>query len=492
MAGGGGGADDGSTYTLTVGSIYIFNLIVGAGALSMPQAFYNSGYAGGSVLIGMLALMSYMTVSMMNEAMSIANAFLPDAAVAKRARQQQVQNPDNAPLLRNAEAGAPPSDAKAKMYGIHQRVEMAAMAKMFFSKMGMRFFYLVIIVYLYGDLCIYAAAVPASLRAVACHGLNSTGPDTGNSTRPCLGPLDEQRSYYVFLTLFAFTLGPFCFFNVTKTKWLQLFTTAMRWITFIMLIAIAIWGIASRQGFTPDSPRPPESSQVPAFGAEGLAQLFGVSIYSFMCHHSLPSLVTPIANKRNLSGMLAVVFLLILSFYSLLCLTAVFRFPASEFAPKSAALYTLLFQDFSVVEISYFLALFPVFTLSANFPIIAITLRNNLALLFKRERPYPAWVDKYVWPILAIGPPIIVAFFTDDVGFLVSFTGSYAGVGIQYVIPALLCYYGRKKAAAELGTLAGLNPHEAWFKSTKWIVFVLCWSVACVGLVTFNHVYFAK
>ena len=37
------------------------------------------------------------------------------------------------------------------------------------------------------------------------------------------------------------------------------------------------------------------------FDISGMATLFGVSIYSFMCQHSLPSLVTPIRNKSLLS-----------------------------------------------------------------------------------------------------------------------------------------------------------------------------------------------
>jgi len=45
---------------------------------------------------------------------------------------------------------------------------------------------------------------------------------------------------------------------------------------------------------------------------------------------SLPSLVTPISNKRSLGMIFSVVFMLVAAFYSLLCLTAVFRFPGEK------------------------------------------------------------------------------------------------------------------------------------------------------------------
>ena len=41
-----------------------------------------------------------------------------------------------------------------------------------------------------------------------------------------------------------------------------------------------------------------------------LPELFGVCVYSFMCHHSLPSLITPIQNKKSLFKVSFIFFLL--------------------------------------------------------------------------------------------------------------------------------------------------------------------------------------
>ena len=74
----------------------------------------------------------------------------------------------------------------------------------------------------------------------------------------------------------------------------------------------------------------------------------------------------------------------ILGFYALLAFTGIFAFEELN------DLYTLNFQPqpgepWFMKAIHYFLSLFPVFTLSTNFPIIAITLRNNLKALFLTE-----------------------------------------------------------------------------------------------------------
>ena len=66
---------------------------------------------------------------------------------------------------------------------------------------------------------------------------------------------------------------------MTKTKYLQILTTVMRWTAFIIMITLA--GLRLSRGIIF---RPPVSD------FSGVPNLFGVCVYSFMCHHSLPSL----------------------------------------------------------------------------------------------------------------------------------------------------------------------------------------------------------
>jgi hypothetical protein len=87
---------------------------------------------------------------------------------------------------------------------------------------------------------------------------------------------------------------------------------------------------------------------------------------------------------------------------------------------------------------------------SANFPVITITLRENLRTLAHSlagssdEDPLHshehdeeqsggilAFVVRHMYALIAIVPPLVVAFFTEDVSMLVGFTGAYAGLGIQ-------------------------------------------------------------
>ena len=76
-----------------------------------------------------------------------------------------------------------------------------------------------------------------------------------------------------------FSLGSFVFTDVTKTKLLQIVTSFMRWLAFIVMITLAGIRLSRGKVFNP-----------PVAEFSGVPNLFGVCVYSFMCHHSLPSL----------------------------------------------------------------------------------------------------------------------------------------------------------------------------------------------------------
>lgn len=379
------------------------------------------------------------------------------------------------------------SAANGSEFEITQRVEMGKMAKMFFNTYGVFLFNLCIIVYLYGDLSIYAVAVPKSLRDVACTyaGVNNTCNQTVGNDDPCWEGVDltRENAYRVFVFIFFLLLGPFVFFNVQKTKYLQLVTSFARWLAFGIMIILAVIQLAEGKGR--GHPKVGDIAGVP--------NLFGVCVYSFMCHHSLPSLVTPIRNKSRLTAVLAGDYTLILVFYAILSFTGIFTFQSLE------DLYTLNFQPnecgrqsvTNVKFIEYFLALFPVFTLSTNFPIIAITLRNNLQAVLARPS-FSMLVNRVLIALLAVVPPTIVAVITNEVDFLVGITGSYAGAGIQYVIPAFLVLLARRQVVDLEARLGGVQLHRSPFSSAIWVYLVLGWAVLCVVFVTVNHIITGK
>ena len=89
----------------------------------------------------------------------------------------------------------------------------AKMSEMFFSPLGLKAFYVVICLYLYGDLCVYLTAIPSSLTSVVwfdellliigIHYNMPSSSNTTNSSEHCMGTLTKKQSYYVFLVRHA-------------------------------------------------------------------------------------------------------------------------------------------------------------------------------------------------------------------------------------------------------------------------------------------------
>ena len=164
----------------------------------------------------------------------------------------------------------------------------------------------------------------------------------------------------------------------------------------------------------------------------------------------------------------------------------------SLFSESISGVYT--FNKFSYhwyVKNSYLLIIINAYCLSTYLHFVkknynpqlsfsAITLRNNLKTLFLTEgntlnfillnltmiffkialklivefllgRMYSWFTRHLIFPLLALVPPIAVAFVTNSLEFLVGITGSYAGAGIQYVVPALLVYFGRSASVNAIG-----------------------------------------
>lgn len=173
-----------------------------------------------------------------------------------------------------------------------------------------------------------------------------------------------------------------------------------------------------------------------------------------MCHHSLPSMLTPIDKKKNLTFWLMIVYILVLFVYYLITMTGIFAFDEIE------DVYTLNFvmnqcgltnatnniakEEANIAFFNFFLPLYPVFTIFSSYTVIALTLINNLKIVLA------FWVDadqtalKYTYPLIAIVPPLAVSIFTENVALIVSLVGAYTGSLIQYVFPTLLVYYSRR------------------------------------------------
>ncbi|VDD84866.1 unnamed protein product [Enterobius vermicularis] len=467
------------TYSSKVGLLFIFNIIVGTGALALPKSFQVAGYGASVILIHISCLASFICATFIVESMAVANA----AILRKKRRGCEVEE-----------------DADfSEVYSIKQRTEISEMAKLFLNHTGLVFSYLILALYLFGDLTIYCTTVSKSIMNIVCDSV------TGNFTEndPCWRKnainFNRNNAYRMAILLFTTIITPMVLMGITRTKYLQISTSLSRWAAFVLMIMLAVISL-----FKDGVEASPHFFEINGFGS-----LFGTTVYAFMCHHSLPGIVTPMRQKRNVIAGIGVVYIIILLFYITLSLTGSYAFR------KVFDVYTLNFlhdedaQSLLYKILHYFLALFPVFTLSSNYPIVANTLANNLYVLFESLLPSPVSEERQsllssavdselsppsplierrkkftrgccIFSVIAI--PACISFFTDNVLLLASLTGSYPGVGVQYLIPSgIFCRYNRR----EFGTPVPAESSSP-FKSMFWPYAMFAWSALAIGMVTAN------
>ncbi len=226
-----GGAVGGGTYTKKVAFIYIFNLVVGVGALALPYAVHQTGIILGTIFLAFCALLAYITITFIIETMSASNALLKiEKQKLEREQEQEKTQIDvvvgapsvvvavggdvsvnydddvvvtnttgdhgdekhveTSPLLLNKDSKVKGEKKRRKRgankkklavveeyspeelsyyqnpFAIDLRTEIGLLSSQFLGPVGKYVFYFIIWIYLFGDLAIYAVAVPSTLLKV--------------------------------------------------------------------------------------------------------------------------------------------------------------------------------------------------------------------------------------------------------------------------------------------------------------------------------------
>lgn len=483
----------GATYSTPVAAIFIYNLIVGAGCLLLPRAFQTAGIVLSAVFLVFMAFLSFMTATWVVETMAAANALLEkDRLDDEKAgllddegdgfrTHSNTSNSINETLTSYRLSSEFSFSAngtqfqyeqvtrvKEDFFHLDHKVEVGMMAEIFLGWIGQKLFYAILCVYLFGDLAIYAVYVPRSLVTV-------TGSFSLGSWH-----ISEQDAYYIFLALFTLATAPFCFFDFQKTKYMQITTMVCRNAAFAAMVIIAIVAIAQGDGADVSKIEIADFSAFPA--------LFGASVYAFMCHHSIPGLLSPVEKKNKVTTLFVVDFVSVATAYILLAYSAVFAY--DQYTIPST--YTTFFKGQTNDVVAIILALYPVFTLTTNFPLICITLRNNL-VRFVPDREDGAWVwlqrlKRPLCAIVAIAPPICIAYATCDVFLLVSITGSYPGLGIMFFIPIVLVFFARRRVRKVFGESGAYNKHRSPFHHWAWLAVVTLIACCFLGFTVYNMV----
>eukprot|EP01029_Cantina_marsupialis_P007347 TRINITY_DN181246_c0_g1_i1.p1 TRINITY_DN181246_c0_g1~~TRINITY_DN181246_c0_g1_i1.p1 ORF type:complete len:468 (-),score=108.41 TRINITY_DN181246_c0_g1_i1:242-1645(-) len=412
-----------AVYSAAVCVVYILNITLGTGPITLPYGFQKCGLILSAIFMVAICATAFITATFLVEAMAVCTGI-------KKGVEQITEGPvQSLDVLEDKE------DDEAKSL---QRFEIGTMGEILFGKHGRLATFLIMIIYTIGTLSVYAVAVPKALASMTN------------------GDILGMDSYYFYVGVFACIAIPFSFGNFQNTKPLQLVTIVVRFASFALMLYCAMY-------FIFDDKEGTNWEHIHKFEFSGLPWMTGNAIFSFMLHHSIPGLVSPIRPSRKIKPAIFVGYIIGVVLYIILCGSAMFAFgdiadpkclDHNSEACKIQDMYNLNFASFHLQWVAKFLNVYPTMMV-AIFPLIAITTRNNIAQLVgvDSSKLGEGGITKQqiLFTFIATIPPIVVALCTKNVQAVSSITGGYAGLAIMFVIPAVMVTYARKYAKEHFG-----------------------------------------
>jgi len=410
-------AHEGPQYSLFACYAFTINYILGVGSLGMPYAAQEAGYAAGFILIVLVSFLSYVTVMMV-------------ARTALRAEMLVLQACENKPIgqwcyvrciatkgephLPNEESLCEACAANCHMPP--QLYEVVQLCDTFLGKWGRLSYQLSLVLLMYAGLLAYVLVFVATLSNV----------------------FNLSRDMSILIC--AVVMIPVSMMNITEMVPLQVTLSAISIISLLIMGGVGLWSAIS-SGW-PESHR---FSKLEPVNFDGLGLAFSTALFSQLFQHSVPGLINPLKREDRLLvpsvfGMALATTAVLYVFLSFGCVLA--------FGEELEESVNINFANFRwganpswiAKATSHFCGFYPALATVAVFPLITITLSNNLQVVsplsksFRSEHPRAVTL---LFRLLAAVPPIVIALPVKSLSTAFKFAG-LGGIWVAFVTPALL------------------------------------------------------
>ena len=275
-------------FSVPVSIAFCVNYVVGAGSLTLPWAFQQSG---GALGVLMMIVMAYFSIS--------AILFIVEAMVRASLLADNVKGNEFEPLNKddtfNVNKNNNPNAIVSK-----RKFEITELCEIFLGNKGKLAYAVIICVYMYGTLWVFAT--------VFAHALSSHFP---------LG--SPQFSYLIFLVLYGMIVVPVSCLELTEQVFIQVTLSICRIMMILtMLFTITIAFSKENQPFLEFNHVDIHHSSLLRADYTKLYILLPIAAYANVFHHSIPALSHPVRDKSKLTIIFIYTTLFCLCAYSLI------------------------------------------------------------------------------------------------------------------------------------------------------------------------------
>lgn len=312
-----------------------------------------------------------------------------------------------------------------------RKLEINELCDMFLGPYGKASFTLLIAIYMTGTLWAYGTVFANSFAAHLNIG---------------------EWSYFIYLLIFSAVVIPASLLEFSEQVSVQVALSVFR---VLMVVIMCITCLMDRDG--DDFQLDQTSSNTGADSTWNKVSwpqmycLLPVAAYSYIFHHSVPSLEYPMRDKRKMVQLFVTAVGIAMILYILVgvVVSAYFNGNTDQSSNLNWSSYRGPYGQRALGRcIAFFVVIFPAFDVASAFPLNAYTLGNNLMTAF-----YGADIDGHAHDLrrklllcrgLAAGLPLLGALVNHDLGHITDHTGLAAFV-LAFVFPPLLAYASAKR-----------------------------------------------
>ncbi|KJE93784.1 hypothetical protein CAOG_04528 [Capsaspora owczarzaki ATCC 30864] len=538
-------------YSPMVAYAFTVNMIIGAGILGLPFAFYNGGVVLSIILLFIASFLCFVTLCFLIEACARAEAFADTLdGFAEPMAINDRNDSEHAALVRPAASSATnrlsshgtfsssysarlaasnsavsSAQAAEELAMVQERMTIGYSGRKFevselcglflaiyvepsswwarfadangFIHPVRRFYELSIFLYNCGAMWLYSSIFASALSVVIpltfLSGYHSVQPDIGTVCQTVTSSGADAycvHAYYFFLALYATIMIPIVCLDLTAQRKLQMSLTLFAFFCMIVMIITVLVAVDHAPYSTA---LPNVSTSAPYFDTSrlfeisGFGKIFTTAIVAQVAHPGAPGFVVLVRDKMKTRRIFGAALSSTFLFYALLSALC-----AMYFSDSVQSVVTLNWKTYSgeastgestpvwAQVVSYLIVLFPTITVSAAFPLYAISLAESLAnaapasLLQKISRKKLNYVLRISLALLAIGGAALVR----DVSKVLEFEGLF-GFVLAFFAPCLLQYFSKRVCIRRFGPAAEKTPYSWHFSHDGYAIGIMVVTFGC-------------
>lgn len=398
------------------GFVFTINIVIGAGFLSMPMAFQESGVV--------LSLFYLLLLSIQNIYLSI--MFLDLSHRTKYLKSWKSQNQHYNLNIFHSLISKKYQVLDREYPDISSIPELSA-CDLFTLIFGTNFGYFFII--------IMSISFEGALIAYVSIFASSFASNVPLGNRPACDIYDSGLwsscgiNYWVYLLIYAVFVIYLTYKGLKEQKIFQVTMCAMRFIIISLIIICSFLLILTDKEIDSDKTL---KADPPLFNIAGSGKTVPIIIFALLYQLQLPSIAGIIEDKgKNLPRI--VVIIAVVSFFSYGALGIVVPFAIDELDSEVSLNfrhYSAGYKDRNIVVefISFIIVLFPAFDVISCFPLSSIALADNWKEMFPRSK---VWINKGIIAVI----PVVIAFFTYDLGLILDLVGIIPLFTFNVIVP---------------------------------------------------------